>query len=89
MATGCKSLKRLNACYCVRITDEGLKHLGSLDELLNLEMRGLVHVTSAGITAIAVGCKSLVKLDMKRCYSVDDAALWALARYSEKLRKVK
>ncbi|XP_010931686.1 F-box/LRR-repeat protein 3 [Elaeis guineensis] len=88
IAAGCKSLKKLNVCYCVRITDQGLKHLSFLEELSDLEMRGLVHVTSAGITAIAVGCKSLVELDMKRCYSVDDAGLWALSRCSEKLRQI-
>ncbi|KAG1365263.1 putative F-box/LRR-repeat protein 3 [Cocos nucifera] len=88
IAAGCKHLKKLNMCYCVRITDRGLKHLSFLEELSDLEMRGLVHVTCVGITAIAIGCKSLVELDMKRCYSVDDAGLWALARYSEKLRQI-
>ncbi|XP_038974118.1 F-box/LRR-repeat protein 3 [Phoenix dactylifera] len=88
IAAGCKNLKKLNMCYCTQITDEGLKHLSCLKELLDLEMRGLVHITSAGIAAIAFGCRSLVELDVKRCYSVDDASLWALAQYSKNLRQI-
>ncbi|XP_020101754.1 F-box/LRR-repeat protein 3-like isoform X1 [Ananas comosus] len=88
IAAGCKSLKRLNLCYCTQISDTGMKHLSCLEELTDLELRGLVRVTSSGITSLAMGCKSLVKLELKRCYSVDDAGLWALARYSENLRQL-
>lgn len=79
----------LNLCYCTQITDAGLKHLGTLEELTNLEMRCLVRITGIGITSIAIGCTSLIELDLKRCYSVDDAGLWALSRYSQNLRQVR
>lgn len=81
-------MRMLNLCYCTQITDGGLKHVGGLEELANLELRCLVRVTGVGITSIAVGCSSLVELDLKRCYSVDDAGLWALSRYSQNLRQV-
>lgn len=88
VASGCKKMRMLNLCYCTQITDGGLKHVGGLEELTNLELRCLVRVTGVGITSIAVGCTSLVELDLKRCYSVDDAGLWALSRYSQNLRQV-
>ncbi|MQM10066.1 hypothetical protein Taro_042955 [Colocasia esculenta] len=88
IASGCKKLKKMNVCYCSRITDLGMKHLSGLDQLSDLEMRKLVKVTSVGITAIAIGCKSLTEVDVKRCYSVDDVGFWALAQHSEKLRQI-
>ncbi|CAN6361238.1 unnamed protein product [Urochloa humidicola] len=88
LASGCKKIKLLNLCYCNKITDSGLGHLGSLEELTNLELRCLVRITGIGISAIATGCKSLIELDLKRCYSVDDAGLGALARNAFNLRQL-
>ncbi|CAM0949633.1 unnamed protein product [Alopecurus aequalis] len=88
LADGCKKIKLLNLCYCNKITDSGLSHLGSLEELTNLELRCLVRITGIGISSVAVGCKSLIELDLKRCYSVDDSGLWALARYALNLRQL-
>uniref|UniRef100_A0A804RDE4 F-box/LRR-repeat protein 15-like leucin rich repeat domain-containing protein n=1 Tax=Zea mays TaxID=4577 RepID=A0A804RDE4_MAIZE len=88
LANGCKRIKLLNLCYCNKITDTGLGHLGSLEELTNLELRCLVRVTGIGISSVAIGCKNLIELDLKRCYSVDDAGLWALARYALNLRQL-
>lgn len=88
LAKGCKKIKMLNLCYCNKITDGGLSHLGSLEELTNLELRCLVRITGIGISSVAIGCKSLVEIDLKRCYSVDDSGLWALARYALNLRQL-
>ncbi|KAK8448142.1 hypothetical protein SEVIR_8G232300v4 [Setaria viridis] len=88
LAYGCKKIRMLNLRYCTQITDTGLKHLSALEELTHLEMRCLVRITGIGITSIAIGCTSLVELDLKRCYSVDDAGLWALSRYSQNLRQL-
>ncbi|TVU49868.1 hypothetical protein EJB05_01207, partial [Eragrostis curvula] len=88
LASGCKRIKLLNLCYCNKITDSGLGHLASLVELTNLELRCLVRITGIGISSLAIGCKSLIELDLKRCYSVDDAGLWALARYALNLRQL-
>jgi len=65
-----------------------MKHLSSLKELFDLEMRALHRVTSLGVTAIAMGCSSLTELDVKRCYAVDDVAMCALAQYSPNIRQV-
>ncbi|CAN6373355.1 unnamed protein product [Urochloa humidicola] len=48
-------------------------------------MRCLVRITSIGITSITISCTSLIELDLKRSYSVDDAGLWELSRYSQNL----
>ncbi|GJN25783.1 hypothetical protein PR202_gb13656 [Eleusine coracana subsp. coracana] len=88
LAGGCKKMRMLNLRYCDQITDAGLKHLSSLEELTNLEMRCLVRVTGIGIASIATGCPNLRELDLKRCYSVDDASVWAVARYSQNLRQL-
>ncbi|XP_062202324.1 F-box/LRR-repeat protein 3-like isoform X2 [Phragmites australis] len=88
LVNGCKKIKLLNLCYCNKITDGGLIHLGSLEELTNLELRCLARITGIGISSIAIGCKSLIELDLKHCYSVDDAGLWALARYALNLRQL-
>ncbi|CAN6381971.1 unnamed protein product [Urochloa humidicola] len=88
LAHGCKRIRILNLRYCTQITDAGLKHLSALAELTHLEMRCLVRITGVGITSIAIGCTSLIELDLKRCYSVDDAGLWALSRYSQNLRQL-
>ncbi|XP_066338546.1 F-box/LRR-repeat protein 3-like [Miscanthus floridulus] len=88
VASGCKKIRMLNLCYCTQITDAGLKHVSALEELTNLELRCLVRITGIGITSIAIGCTSLIELDLKRCYSVDDAGLWALSRYSQNLRQL-
>ncbi|KAJ6798604.1 uncharacterized protein M6B38_275040 [Iris pallida] len=88
ISIGCKKLKKLNLCYCTQITDRGMKDVGSLELLSDLELRGLVHVTSAGIAVVSVGCKSLTEIDMKKCSSLDDFALFALAQYSHNLRQI-
>ncbi|KAJ3681366.1 hypothetical protein LUZ60_015855 [Juncus effusus] len=88
ISAGCLKIRKLNLCYCNQISDTGLNSLGSLEDLSDLELRGLVRITSSGITSMAVGCRRLTHLDLKRCYSVDDAGMWALARYTENLRQL-
>ncbi|KAM0948511.1 putative leucine-rich repeat domain superfamily [Dioscorea sansibarensis] len=88
LVAGCKKIKKLNMCYCTKITDRGMNHLSCLEELKEIEIRGLTQVTSLGITAIAIGCRSLAELDMKHCDSVDDVGFLALAQHSEFLRQI-
>ncbi|XP_044500507.1 F-box/LRR-repeat protein 3 isoform X2 [Mangifera indica] len=88
LSTGCKKLKNLNLSYCDKITDRGMGYIGSLKELSNLEIRGLMNITSAGLTAVAAGCKKLADLDLKHCEKIDDLGFWALAFYSQNLRQI-
>lgn len=88
LADGCKKLRKLNLCYCIRITDQGIMLLSCMEELSDLELRGLDNVSAMGITSIAIGCKSLVELDLKHCSSIDDASLFALTLHSQKLRQI-
>lgn len=88
LSNGCKKLMKLNLSYCKNVTDRGMEYISHLEELCNLEIRGLQNVTSVGLTAVAAGCKRLVDLDMKQCENVDDSGFWALASYARNLRQV-
>ncbi|KAF7817939.1 F-box/LRR-repeat protein 3 isoform X1 [Senna tora] len=88
LASGCKKLIKLNVSYCNRITDRGMENISYLGELSDLEMRGLVNITSMGIKNVAVNCKRLADLDMKHCERVDDSGFWAIAFYSQNLRQI-
>lgn len=70
------------------MTDIGLKCIGNLSELSDLEMRGLSNITSIGIKAVAVGCKRLASLDFKHCEKINDLGFWALAFYAQNLQQV-
>ncbi|KAH9755358.1 ubiquitin-protein ligase [Citrus sinensis] len=88
LSNGCKKLKKLNLSYCVNVTDRGMEHIGSMEDLSDLELRGLTKITSAGLTALAAGCKRLADLDLKHCAKIDDSGFWALAYYSQNLRQI-
>ncbi|XAR49162.1 hypothetical protein NMG60_11032256 [Bertholletia excelsa] len=88
LSTGCKKLEKLNLSYCSKITDRGLQYLGQLKELLDLELRGLIHIRDTGLAAIAAGCKRLSELDVKHCENINDSGFWALSYYSRNLRQI-
>ncbi|KAK2637717.1 hypothetical protein Ddye_025512 [Dipteronia dyeriana] len=88
LSYGCKKLKKLNLSYCTGVTDRGMEYIGSLEELSDLELRGLTKITSAGLTAVAAGCKRLADLDLKHCVNIDDSGFLALAFFSRNLRQI-
>ncbi|KAF2288274.1 hypothetical protein GH714_005763 [Hevea brasiliensis] len=88
LSSGCKKLKKLNLSYCSNITDRGMKLLGYLEELSDLELRGLGKITSVGLTAFAAKCRTIADLDLKHCWNIDDMGFSALAYYSLNLRQV-
>lgn len=88
LSNGCKKLTKLNLSYCIGVTDRGMQYIGHLEELSDLEMRGLANITSVGLTAIAAGCKRLADLDLKHCENIDDSGFWALAYYARNMRQV-
>ncbi|GLJ38502.1 hypothetical protein SUGI_0784590 [Cryptomeria japonica] len=88
ISNGCPRLKSINLSYCTCISDDALKAISRLRKLHNLEIRGCSGVSSAGLSAIALGCKRIAELDIKRCYRVDDAGILAIADSCQNLRQV-
>ncbi|KAK0600235.1 hypothetical protein LWI29_012931 [Acer saccharum] len=88
LSYGCKKLKKLNLSYCTGVTDRGMDYIGSMEELSDLELRGLMNITSVGLTAVAAGCKRLADLDLKHCVNIDDSGFLALAFFSRNLRQI-
>jgi len=85
---GCSGLEMINMSYCMDITDSSLLALSKCSRLNTFESRGCPLITSSGLAAIAVGCKQLNKLDIKKCHNIGDAAMLQLARFSQNLRQV-
>lgn len=88
IAQGCPGLEMINIAYCKDITDRSLLSLSKCSCLKTFESRGCSRITSLGLTAIAVGCKELSKLDIKKCHNIDDAGMLPLAHFSQNLRQV-
>lgn len=88
VACGCPRLEMINVAYCKDITDNSLRSLSKCLRLNTLEIRGCFHISSMGLSAIAVGCKQLTKLDIKKCHNIDDSGMLPLAHFSQKLRQV-
>jgi hypothetical protein len=56
--------------------------------LQTLEIRGCLLVTSIGLASISMNCKQLSRLDIKKCYNIDDSGMIPLAHFSQNLRQV-
>uniref|UniRef100_A0A5B6ZCA3 Putative F-box/LRR-repeat protein 3 n=2 Tax=Davidia involucrata TaxID=16924 RepID=A0A5B6ZCA3_DAVIN len=88
IAHGCTGLEMINIAYCKDITDSSLISLSKCSKLNSFESRGCPLITSLGLAAIAVGCKHLTKLDIKKCYNINDAGMIPLAHFSQNLRQI-
>ncbi|XP_074276131.1 F-box/LRR-repeat protein 3 isoform X2 [Silene latifolia] len=88
LSMGCKKLKKLNVSYCSSLTDKGMEYIGKLEQLYDLEMRGLINITGTGLQAVASGCKRLEQLDLKQCSNIQDSGFWALANYSNNICQI-
>ncbi|EXB54275.1 hypothetical protein L484_014008 [Morus notabilis] len=88
IACGCPDLEIINIAYCKDITDNSLISLSQCSRLNTLESRGCPLMTSLGLTAIAVRCKQLSKLDIKKCSNIDDSGMIPLAYFSQNLRQI-
>ncbi|OAY41574.1 F-box/LRR-repeat protein 3 [Manihot esculenta] len=88
IASGCHELEVVNMSYCRDITDSSLISLSKCAKLNTFESRGCPLITSLGIAAIAVGCKQLSKLDIKKCHNIDNTAMLPLAHFSQNLRQI-
>ncbi|XP_044460878.1 F-box/LRR-repeat protein 3-like isoform X2 [Mangifera indica] len=88
IAHGCPDLEMINISYCKDITDTSLISLSKCSSLNTFESRGCPLITSLGLTAIAVGCKQLIKLDIKKCHNINDVGMLPLAHFSQNLRQI-
>lgn len=88
IARGCPGLEMINIAYCKDITDSSLISLSKCSSLNTVESRGCPLITSLGLAAIAVGCKQLAKLDIKKCFNIDDFGMIPLAHFSQNLRQI-
>lgn len=88
IARGCLVLEMINISYCKGITDASLISMSKCANLNTLECRGCPLISSLGIAAIAVGCKHLTKLDIKKCYNINDFGVLPLAHFSQNLKEV-
>ncbi|EEF35723.1 F-box/LRR-repeat protein 3 [Ricinus communis] len=88
IASSCLDLEMINMSYCRDITDSSLISLSKCKKLNTFESRGCPLITSLGLAAIAVGCKQITKLDIKKCHSIDDAGMLPLALFSQNLRQI-
>lgn len=88
IAHGCPDLEMINMSYCKSVTDASLISMSKCAKLNTLECRGCSLITSLGIAAIAVGCKHLTRLDIKKCININDFGVLPLAHFSQNLKEV-
>ncbi|PON94364.1 F-box domain containing protein [Trema orientale] len=88
IAHGCPDLEMINIAYCKDVTDNSLLSLSKCSRLNTFESRGCPLITSLGLAAIAVQCKQLAKLDIKKCSNIDDTGMIPLAYFSQNLRQI-
>lgn len=85
---GCPGLEMINISYCEEVTDNSFMSFSKCSKLSTIESRGCPLITYFGLAAIAAGCKQLTKLDIKKCYKIDDSAMISLAHFSQNLKMV-
>ncbi|KAL3617435.1 hypothetical protein CASFOL_037756 [Castilleja foliolosa] len=88
IACGCPHLEMINIAYNEFISDHALMSLSKCLKLNTLESRGCSLITSSGLAAIAVSCKQLSRLDIKKCRNIDDACMIHLAHFSQNLEQI-
>ncbi|WVZ54892.1 hypothetical protein U9M48_005632 [Paspalum notatum var. saurae] len=88
IALGCPMLESINLSYCTEITDRSLMALSKCGKLNTLEIRGCPRVSSTGLSEIAMGCRLLSKLDIKKCFEINDVAMLYLSQFSHSLRQI-
>uniref|UniRef100_A0A0E0F1N4 TNase-like domain-containing protein n=1 Tax=Oryza meridionalis TaxID=40149 RepID=A0A0E0F1N4_9ORYZ len=88
IAQGCPMLESINLSYCTKLTDSSLRSLSKCIKLNTLEIRGCPMVSSAGLLEIATGCRLLSKLDIKKCFEINDMGMIFLSQFSHNLRQI-
>lgn len=72
IARHCPRLRVLHLMWCTALTDVSLRAMGDapLRRLELLSIHGLVHMTAAGIEALAKGCTALQAIDVNGCKNI-------------------
>ncbi|XP_047049764.1 F-box/LRR-repeat protein 14-like [Lolium rigidum] len=66
----CLLLTSLSLSFCSNIDDSGLGYLANFNKLASLRLDSTPNITSRGLLAVAVGCKSLSALHLNDCQSI-------------------
>ena len=77
---GCRCHLKLR--YCYRITDAGLKVLGHMSNVTDLNLSGCFQITDAGLATLLSNMPTLTSLDLSNCIEVSDAGLKDLGHIS-------
>ncbi|KAJ1264461.1 hypothetical protein BS78_08G002500 [Paspalum vaginatum] len=85
---GCPMLESINLSYCTEITNRSLISLSKCAKLNTLEIRGCPRVSSTGLSEIAMGCRLLSKLDVKKCFEINDVGMLYLSQFSHSLHQI-
>ena len=64
--------------YCRNITDEGLRHIATMEKLKALLLQGCKRITDKGLVHLA-GMKNLEGLDLRGCPEITDEGLIVLS----------
>jgi F-box/leucine-rich repeat protein 2/20 len=89
LALNCSELKTLSLSRCVTIGDQALRSLAHHCPLTSLDVSFCEKVTDAGVGSLAKGLRGrLHTLNLQRCRSVQDPALYQLARHCPQLRNL-
>jgi F-box/leucine-rich repeat protein 2/20 len=79
-------LESISLFYCTEITDRSLISLSKCAKLNTLEIRGCPRVLSIGLSKIAMACRLLSKLDIEKCFEINDVGMLYLSQFSHSLR---
>ncbi|KAF4380556.1 hypothetical protein G4B88_008707 [Cannabis sativa] len=85
---GCPALEMINIAYNSKITDTSLISLSKCSSLKVLEIRGCPHISSVGLSSIAMECRQLSELDIKKCFNINDNAMHPLGKFSQNLQQI-
>jgi len=73
-------LRHLSFGYCDHISDVGLAHLATMQQLAELQLQGCGGVTDAGLAEVAK-MKGLSMLDLHGCESISDSGIDSLSSF--------
>ncbi|WJZ89184.1 hypothetical protein VitviT2T_008418 [Vitis vinifera] len=77
----CSKLSSLKLGICLKITDDGIAHVGTgCPKLTEIDLYRCICITDVGIEAIAHGCPDLEMINTAYCDKVTDASLESLSK---------